>query len=445
MAMLRKEPALLDSGIAKAAVNETTANPWWCYFSFCCGKSSDEAIDEHCSSDALALAPLRPDDGRHNTSHSLDQPWADEQADGSSHIRSDNMPSIEEDNVGAEEVLLGEYSQLATDPLSIKRTATVGPAPRKCSSFLEDHITRKGLDYVRRIYEVKLTTSGPEPETSERFAVDSGRANKFPDEAMARSIKDGKCSGTPSRRAAIRRDGRPPLSPDKQASMREYAIKLDRFLHGTRDIHQMATKISKTVVKAQVYRSASKQRANAVSKVASCDLMNDKTLPALDTSGTIAPTGHGPPASPVCSPKMRKTATLTRILVSYGTATSTSLHSPTLGTSAPHPLVLKRAHSFSCSSPTADDKVDTMSLNERDQKRARSSSLRRSSYVQDVQEMEFNRRRSNIDYSGPAFSSSRREANQDATFPVHHQAHPRRPISPLVGWIPMGLTTLEGL
>jgi hypothetical protein len=42
--------------------------------------------------------------------------------------------------------------------------------------------------------------------------------------------------------------GRPLLSLDKQASSREYAIKLDRFLHGTRGI---LTKASKAVVKVQ--------------------------------------------------------------------------------------------------------------------------------------------------------------------------------------------------
>jgi hypothetical protein len=170
---------------------------------------------------------------------------------------------------------------------------------------MEGHITRKDLNFVLRICEAKLKTTEPEAETYERFVVVPRRANKLPEEPTVRSIEDGKSNGTPARRTVTSSNGRPPLSPDKQASMREYAIKLDRFFHGTRDIQQMATKISKTVVKAQAYRSSSKQCAKAVSKVAPCDLMNDKTPPARHTSGISEPTSRGPPTSPVSRPKMR--------------------------------------------------------------------------------------------------------------------------------------------
>lgn len=89
-----------------------------------------------------------------------------------------------------------------------------------------------------------VATCGREPETSECFPVVPSGANKRPEKPTVPSIEDDKSNGTPStRRAVIGSDGRPPLSPDKQASMR--------------DIHKMATtistKISKTLLKTQVY------------------------------------------------------------------------------------------------------------------------------------------------------------------------------------------------
>jgi hypothetical protein len=56
-----------------------------------------------------------------------------------------------------------------------------------------------------------------------------------------RNIRAGEYPG-------VQLTGGPLLSLDKQTSSREYAIKLDRFLHGTRGI---LTKASKAVVKVQ--------------------------------------------------------------------------------------------------------------------------------------------------------------------------------------------------